>query len=569
MLEGIADVAPDIVLIGNLHGAALAPATIGAISARWPTFVFLHDLWWLTGRCLHTQGCGKLRFGCDATCPTPDEYPKLEPGLIRQAWIEKRAVLAQPNAPVLLAHSNWAQSVASEALFVTGNIAAERVVLGLTTNFFYPRDKVAARARLGLPQDKFIVLFTTSDLGDFRKGTDRLHALVQGFDHPDFMFVAVGHGAIDGAHAATKITTLPYRKDPEDVAELDAAVDVILGASRAETFGQIYTEAATCGTPSVAFANSGVREAIVEGVTGNLADVETVDALRDILLRLFSDSHYRDSMSRWGRLHAENEWSLEASYHSLFQVWRRHGIVDRFGLAHKISFSQPNADDLLARGLAHLQAGRFTEAEHHFQRLLTAPDEPRRASALYYLGMIAHMHSRPVTAIEFIDQAIQRDGTNPTYHTVRGIVSLSLGRPEEALKCQNQALALDPGNVDILNNRGLALATLERFEEALECYDQALAGRPDFVAAVLNRGNALEGLQRFDEALASFDRALTLAPAFAPAHHGRGEALRGLRRSDEAVASYDRALALDPTLAMARNSREEAVKGLAGVVAPE
>jgi tetratricopeptide (TPR) repeat protein len=196
-----------------------------------------------------------------------------------------------------------------------------------------------------------------------------------------------------------------------------------------------------------------------------------------------------------------------------------------------------SVDDLLAAGLAHHQAGRLTEAELHYQRLLAASDASRQANALYYLGVVAYQRSRPEMAIEFIDQAIQRDGANSTYHTTRGVVLLRLGDLEKALECQDQAVALDPDNVEVLNNRGLVLEKLARFEEALECYDQVLAIRPDFVPALVNRGNALQELQRFDEAIASYDRALVLAPNEYGAAYGRSVAELLTPKKDSAEPS--------------------------------
>jgi hypothetical protein len=46
----------------------------------------MHDLWLLTGRCAYTAGCEKYLTGCDDTCPTPAEYPALDPAKIAEAW---------------------------------------------------------------------------------------------------------------------------------------------------------------------------------------------------------------------------------------------------------------------------------------------------------------------------------------------------------------------------------------------------------------------------------------------------------------------------------------------------
>ena len=72
----------------------------------------LHDLFPLTGRCAHPKGCERVLAGCDAACPTPDEFPQLAPSRIAAAHAEKRAVLADPRGPLLLANSAWTERTA-------------------------------------------------------------------------------------------------------------------------------------------------------------------------------------------------------------------------------------------------------------------------------------------------------------------------------------------------------------------------------------------------------------------------------------------------------------------------
>ena len=340
---------------GTSHGAGVDPAVIGAVAERWPTLIFLHDLWWVTGRCAYTGTCDKLIVGCDDLCPTPENYPPLAPSLIHDAWADKRAVLASPRHPTLVALSDWARDVSRTALRTRDERLVDRMVLGLPTDVFRPVDRTAARRRLGLPEDEFLVLFTATDTQDLRKGPDTVRRVIQGLPEHGIVFVTVGHGFLTEIEGR-RVIAMPYTSEPEDVALLYAAVDAIFAPSREETLGQIYIEAASCGTPSVAFANTGVVDAIVDGTTGRLAPNGSDEGLCAILSTLSRDRAGRDDLGRWARLHAEAAWSLEACYRGLFQVLRRQGIVDRLGLPHKIGF-RPDACGGQVRALADAALG--------------------------------------------------------------------------------------------------------------------------------------------------------------------------------------------------------------------
>ena len=86
LAERIAGHGTDLVLVGNIHGARISPFVMSEVFKRWPTLIVLHDLWWITGRCAYPGTCEQFRTGCDASCPTPDQYPQLAPDRIAAAW---------------------------------------------------------------------------------------------------------------------------------------------------------------------------------------------------------------------------------------------------------------------------------------------------------------------------------------------------------------------------------------------------------------------------------------------------------------------------------------------------
>src|SRR5690348_14255326 len=87
---------------------------------------------------------------------------------------------------------------------------------------------------------------------------------------------------------------------------------------------------------------------------------------------------------------------------------------------------QSPAQQALARGLEHHQAGRLVEAEATYRRVLVA--EPANADALHLLGVLANHVGQHAAAIELISQAIQIASKAAAYHGSLGVAYQSLGR---------------------------------------------------------------------------------------------------------------------------------------------
>ena len=86
---------------------------------------------------------------------------------------------------------------------------------------------------------------------------------------------------------------------------------VMAYAPRLEPFGYAPLEAAACGVPVVAVSEGGVRETVVNGVTGLLVDSE-----RDLpraLQQVVDDAALARRLGQAGRRKAETTWSLAAA----------------------------------------------------------------------------------------------------------------------------------------------------------------------------------------------------------------------------------------------------------------
>ncbi|MDN4638844.1 glycosyltransferase [Agreia sp. PsM10] len=97
------------------------------------------------------------------------------------------------------------------------------------------------------------------------------------------------------------------------LAELLRGARVVLIPSHSETYGLVALEAAASRVPVVAAASGGLREAVVDGVTGIVLDSRDPAVWADAIVRLLSDGEQADELSSRARERAETlSWARSA-----------------------------------------------------------------------------------------------------------------------------------------------------------------------------------------------------------------------------------------------------------------
>jgi len=336
ILAGVAAREPDLVVVGNLHAARISPTVLGKLARRFPTAFLLHDLWLLTGGCAYPGNCERYLTGCSEACTCPNAYPKPEPTRLAELWEAKRTVLGLERQPALLANSRWTRSVVERAMReAVAHATLQRqppldwVRFGIELDDFRPYDRADARAELGLPPDRFLIMTSASSLVDKRKGLADLITALGMLEIPDVMVIAAGHGRQPSREGGIEIHRLGYIGDRTRLAKAYAAADIFVGPSLEEAFGQVFVEAAACGTPSVGYPVGGVPEAIAHGTSGLLAPEVTPEALAHTIDTLWRDEELRRNLGLWGRRWAEASFSMAASAHRFHGALRSVGIPVR------------------------------------------------------------------------------------------------------------------------------------------------------------------------------------------------------------------------------------------------
>jgi glycosyltransferase involved in cell wall biosynthesis len=206
--------------------------------------------------------------------------------------------------------------------------AIDVVYPGIELDRFAPGDRVAARAALGLPAGRPIVL-VPARLHPMKRHIDLLAAfprLVAGV--PDILVLCAGGGPLASAlpalaQAAGWSDQIRFLGPRDDLPRLLAASDVVALASRAEGLPAALIEAQVAERAIVATAVGGVAEMVADGVTGRLVPPGAPEALADALIELLTDAEARGRMATRARDLAVGRFGIEAATRRLETIYSR------------------------------------------------------------------------------------------------------------------------------------------------------------------------------------------------------------------------------------------------------
>ena len=124
---------------------------------------------------------------------------------------------------------------------------------------------------MGLPEKKKIYLFiSTNGEKDNRKGYQFINNYFKNKKENNNLLIKIGNHKEKNFDFEINLNTF-FHGNHKKLKIYYSACDILLSPSTLEAFGQVAIEAASCGTPSVAFKNTGVEDAINHKITGYLA----------------------------------------------------------------------------------------------------------------------------------------------------------------------------------------------------------------------------------------------------------------------------------------------------------
>jgi len=219
--------------------------------------------------------------GCDATCPTPQEYPARLPQRIAGDWQQRRHLLENEARLWAVAPSQWLAQEARAGLWK--NRLLEIVPYGLPLDVYQPVDRVIARQALGIGSTGPVILVVAQNLSERRKGGSFLIEALQKLPIRPLSLLTMGIEPLPVPGDGVQVHPLGYVTHDRMKVLAYSAADLLVHPAPVDNLPNVVLEAIACGTPVVGFRIGGMPDMVRAGATGWLAPDLSSQALADVL----------------------------------------------------------------------------------------------------------------------------------------------------------------------------------------------------------------------------------------------------------------------------------------------
>ena len=238
-----------------------------------PVVWTLHDMWPFTGGCHYSGTCLEFLERC-SFCQYLKNPSKRD--MSTKQFVMKKSIYHNADLH-LVACSKWIRALSSESSLLRDKEVAV-IPNPIDVDIFKPGDKRESRKKLGLPQDKLLLLFDAEEASDMRKGArylvEALKILVDSFPVFKEKVEIMVFGKISGRDREAIPVNIHNLKhgDTRRMISIYTAADIFVLPSLQDNFPNAVLESMACGTPVVAFSTGGIPEMIRHHHNGFLAE---------------------------------------------------------------------------------------------------------------------------------------------------------------------------------------------------------------------------------------------------------------------------------------------------------
>ena len=284
----------------------------------------MHDMWPFTGICHYAGDCDKYTTHCE-NCPIL--YKGNKKDLSFHTFQQKKRMLEGSHIH-FVSCSQWLGNMAKRSKLI-GNHSIVSIPNAINTNLFKPRDKQAARHKLGLPMDKQLLLFGSMKTTDKRKGIDYLvnACEILAKSHPDFckQLGVVILGKESNLYESLfpfPIYSMNYVNSEKELADIYNAVDLYVTPSLQDNLPNTIMEAMACGIPCVGFNVGGIPEMIDHLHNGYGADYKSAEDFANGIHWALSEGEY-ESLSQEAHRKVLTSYSESAVAKRYIEVYNK------------------------------------------------------------------------------------------------------------------------------------------------------------------------------------------------------------------------------------------------------
>ena len=255
-----------------------------------PVFWFLMDMAPFTGGCHFSWGCNNYSNDC-GNCPAINYF--FLKSLAKKNLKYKKKYLKKININIIsISEFLLKQSIYSELFF---GLKSSYMPLGINDNIFKPViEKKSIRLLNKVPIDKKIILFSTSDIMEKRKGFDYLLKSLVNIEINKNLFskelILITFGVLKKEINFKNIKHIhfPYEASVQKRVEIYNLADIFICTSIEDSGPSTLTEVMSCGIPVVAFDTGDAQKYIVNDHNGYKVRLKDVTDLENKIFKIFS-----------------------------------------------------------------------------------------------------------------------------------------------------------------------------------------------------------------------------------------------------------------------------------------
>ena len=263
-----------------------------------PVVWTMHDIWPATAICHVTLGCRNFTTRCRSCRLLGNSQGD---DISTTIWQRKLRMLEGENI-YYVACSHWLENEAKASALLKGHKVTS-IPNPIDTHIYNRYSKEEARQRLGLPQDRRLILFASQRVTTPNKGMDylieacRLLGDRTKCQTPYEVVILGGHAEELVELLQLKAHPLGYVNDERRIVDVYNAVDVFVLPSLSENLPNTIMEAMACGVPCVGFKVGGIPEEIDHKRNGYVADYRNAEDLARGIRWILEESDY-EALSR-------------------------------------------------------------------------------------------------------------------------------------------------------------------------------------------------------------------------------------------------------------------------------
>lgn len=260
LINVIRDYNPDVIWLHNLHGYYLNVEILFSFikemnyKVKWT----LHDCWSFTGHCPHFSfvNCEKWKDKCDH-CPQLHRYPRtIGWSNTKDNFHRKKTAFTGVKEMELIVPSHWLENLVKKSYLKEYKVTVAHNTVDKKI-FHYVESNIRAKYSLS---NKIIILGVAMDWTEY-KGLSEYYYIADKLDDR-YCVVLIGLDEKQIAQVPNNVLGLPRTRNIEELAEWYSTADVLVSASREETFGMTILEAYNCGTTSIVYKDTACEEVV-------------------------------------------------------------------------------------------------------------------------------------------------------------------------------------------------------------------------------------------------------------------------------------------------------------------